>query len=80
MTTIRRFLMTAVALLFGLSVNAQKNEVDGIFYNITSDTTVEVTCDGVSKYSGNITIPQTVRYNEKNYSVTAIGNDAFSLR
>lgn len=69
--------MTAVALLLSFSVNAHGFEVGGIFYNITSETTVEVANDGANKYSGNITIPETVSYDEKSYSVTGIGNDAF---
>ena len=77
MKTIKQILMTAVALLLSLSVNAHGFKVGGIFYNITSETTVEVANDGANKYSGNITIPETVSYDEKSYSVTGIGNDAF---
>lgn len=60
--------------------------VDGIYYKITSSTaplTVAVTFQGGSysavanEYSGEITIPETVSYNEETYSVTSIVNQAF---
>ena len=63
-----------------------------LYYNITSNTepyTVEVTYQtgqivdnnwiGYSTYpTGNLTIPTSVTYNNKIYSVTSIGTDAFS--
>ena len=54
-------------------------KVDGIYYNITSSTapyTVEVT-GGYNQYTGAVTIPKSVTYNGKTYSVTSIGDDAF---
>lgn len=56
-------------------------EVDGICYQITSSTkpyTVAVSDDGSIKYTGSVTIPETVSYNGKVYSVTSIGDFAFS--
>ena len=63
---------------------------NGIYYNITSDNTVEVTClyftviigsDTIlvegDKYSGDVTIPSRVSYNGTLYHVTAIGEGAF---
>ena len=60
-------------------------EVDGIYYNITSDTdkTVEVTCRGFDyynysdRYSGAVTIPESVTYNGNTCSGTCIGDYAF---
>ncbi len=54
-------------------------EVDGIYYSITSSEyprTVAVTSSSYN-YSGSVTIPQTVTYGVKTYSVTSIGNRAF---
>lgn len=53
-------------------------EVDAINYLITSlaDKTVEVTL-GDNKYSGDIVIPETVTYNDTEYSVSEIENYAF---
>ena len=66
-------------------VSAHDFEVGGIYYNITSSTaplTVAVTFEGAyifsyDEYTGNVTIPATVTYNSKTYSVTSIGANAF---
>ena len=52
--------------------------VDNITYEVTGDNTVSVTQKGGGTlYSGNITIPSTVSYENTTYNVTAIGKDAF---
>ena len=53
---------------------AYEFKVDGIYYNITSGNSVEVTS---SSYSGTVVIPSSVEYNEQNYTVTSIGDAAF---
>ena len=52
---------------------------DGIYYNFTGTNTVEVTStiNGHGSYTGPVTIPSSVTYNGKTYSVTAIGDEAF---
>ena len=79
-----RFLLTTIAvLLCSVWTKAHDFEVDGIYYNITSETdlTVEVTYKGTSfssaAYSGIVTVPKSVKYNEEIYSVSRIGNWAF---
>ena len=71
-------LLTALALLPS-SAHGYDFEVDSIFYNITTDTEVEVTY--VSKYngsySGDIVIPETITYHDSTYTVTSIGDYAF---
>ena len=58
-------------------------EVDGIYYTVTSSSyprTVKVTNNGYysGSYTGAITIPETVTYKYETYSVTSIGDYAFS--
>lgn len=79
-----RFLLTTVAvLLCSVWTNAHDFEVDGIYYKVTSegDLTVKVTYMGNSSssavYSGSITIPENVSYNDNEYTVTSIGDKAF---
>ena len=50
-------------------------------YNITSDSTVEVTRDSINYYEEltNIIIPESVTYNGTTYSVTNIDNYAFTV-
>lgn len=64
-----------------------KDDDSGLCFNITSNKepyTVEVTCENggniyINNYSGltTVTIPETVTYDEKTYSVTSIGDMAF---
>ena len=70
---------SAMMLIVGFSANAQSFSVDGISYNITSATEpyeVEVTSGDVI-YSGDVVIPESVTYNDIEYSVLKIGDYAF---
>ena len=81
-----RFFQTIIALLCSVTINAHDFVADGIYYNITSSSksTVEVTyrggywysCD--NEYTGKVVIPETITYRSKTYTVTSIGNCAFS--
>ena len=79
-----RLAAAAVLLLGAASAYAHDFEVNGIYYNINSDrTSVSVTYKGSSyssyanEYSGAVTIPASVTYSGKTYSVTKIGYEAF---
>ena len=82
----KSLVLAVMGLLCCMSVSAEDFEVDGIYYNITSnaDLTVAVTFKGDSynsysnEYSGTVTIPESVAYSGKTYSVTSVGNYAFS--
>ncbi len=83
---ISTFFRTAVLLtaLIGttLTATAYNFEVDGIYYNKNSDgvsvsVTYRTTNTGGS-YSGNVTIPTKVSYNNTSYTVTSIGENAFN--
>jgi len=54
-------------------------EVDGIYYIKTSSNTAEVTYrdDRYNSYSGKVTVPSTVKYDNITYKVTSIGFGAF---
>ncbi|OFX76224.1 MAG: hypothetical protein A2X12_04480 [Bacteroidetes bacterium GWE2_29_8] len=65
--------------LFAINLSALGFTVDGINYNITSASTVEVGTSNTPKYSGSITIPSTVNYNNTTYSITSIGDAAFTM-
>ena len=90
----KKFLVLAIMALGSRSIHAYDFEVDGIYYNITSysDLTVEVTwgnqyvitsVNGNTKaygnrYYGDIIIPKEVSFLGSTYTVTTIGEDAFS--
>ena len=85
MNKIKYLVLAAIGLLCSMSVSAEDFEVDGIYYDIISDTdkTVGVTYRGTdydsysNEYSGDVTIPESVTYNGNTYSVNSIGSSAF---
>lgn len=60
-------------------------EKDGVYYNITSNSTVEVTSETdyygnySDSYEGEVVIPGFVTYGGRTYTVNAIGNNAFKM-
>ena len=80
----RAIVAIAMMLIGWLPSLAHDFEVDGIFYKKTSDKAVAVTYKGYSydsysgEYAGDVVIPSSVDYNGVTYSVTSIGDDAFS--
>lgn len=83
---INYFKMLIVISCLFLSISANAYEYDfeagGIYYTITSETklTVKVTYKHLldeNLYSGNITIPSMVTFENRNYKVTEIGVFAF---
>ena len=73
----KRLLSLLSLLVITLSLFAQEFVVNGIKYQTTSSNTVEVI---QNHYSGDIVIPENVEWNSIIYSVTSIGEDAFSGR
>ena len=77
-----KILLSLVAvLLTALSAQAYDFQSGDLYYNTTSDTTVEVAYQSKSSdnYQGltTATIPETVTYDGTTYSVTSIGESAF---
>ena len=71
------FLTTLIlCVLFSISASANVIYVNGIYYDI-SGTTATVT-SGEKEYSGNIVIPESITFENSIYSVTSIGDKAFS--
>ena len=85
MRKMKSLVLAVMGLLFSMSVSAHNFEVNGIYYNITSqaDKTVAVTYRGSyynsysNEYSGEVKIPESVTYSGDTYSVTSIGGNAF---
>lgn len=77
---ILRNLMLIVVLLTSSQAFAYDFTVDGFYYKILSktDKTVEVSRGyNDSRYTGSITIPSEVTYNNITYIVESIGDEAF---
>ncbi len=74
----KKQLLLFISLLLPLVAMADAVEIDGIYYNLISKAKrAEVTQKPSGKYSGAITIPESVEYDEVTYSVTGIGESAF---
>ncbi len=77
------FLALIAAFLLPSIASAHDFEVDGIYYNITSDSEVAVTFKGnyydsyTNEYTDAVLIPEKVTYSGTEYSVTSIGERAF---
>ena len=69
-------LLLTIALLWSCHLFAYDVEIDGLYYNLLSPNSVEVT-SGNTKPSGYITIPDSIIYNGKIYEVVSVGNNAF---
>lgn len=84
----KKQLLLLVMMLLPIIASAYDAQIDGIYYNF-SEEEATVTYQywgthpkqsgycGRSDYTGNVVIPETVSYNGRTYSVTAISNDAF---
>lgn len=88
-TNFKLYTTTALLSLLTSFANAAKIEVGGIFYNLTGANTAEVTYRGEEEdgwmyfsadnlYTGDVSIPDSFRYEGNTYRVTAIGKDAFA--
>ncbi len=78
----KKLLLLSFTLLFPLMASADivcvLAKINGIYYNLyDKDKTAEVTSYPNFKYSGEVTIPAAVTYNDSQYSVTSIGNQVF---
>lgn len=72
--------LLAIAMLWGSIASwGYTFEVDGIYYNVNAgaEPTVSVT-SGDAAYQGHVSIPESVTYEGITYTVTKIGDNAFS--
>lgn len=73
----KRIFLFIFVLSSTLTVSAYDAKINGIYYNlITKAKQAEVT-SGDTQYTGKVTIPTTIMYNDVTYSVTSIGEYAF---
>lgn len=74
----KKLLLLLANILLPMVASADAVEIDGIYYNLISKGKVaEVTCNP-NDYTGDIVIPEVITYEDIDYSVRSIGNDAFS--
>ena len=79
-TIIRPAFLLILLLFSSFSALAYDCKVDNIYYNLNNDDkTASVTNTTNNKYVGNIIIPESITYSGTTYSVTSIGDFAFSV-
>lgn len=69
-------LLTLVSIL-PLIALADAVEIDGIYYNLIEKGKVAEVTKHPNKYTGDVVIPEKVTYNDVEFSVEGIGNNAF---
>ncbi|MBQ7462108.1 MAG: hypothetical protein IJS63_07610, partial [Bacteroidaceae bacterium] len=78
----KKIITSIMLALLPMLANAYDAYIGGIYYDFSGDEAY-VTYKSMpptsnkEAYSGSITIPDEVIYNDKTYSVTRIGNSAF---
>ena len=73
----KQLLLSLLAILMPMVASADAVEIDGIYYNlITKAKEAEVTRNP-DKYTGSVTIPESITYDGTEYSVTSIGEYSF---
>ena len=76
----KKYFTLILLALLSIVANAYDAYIDGIYYNFSENeatVTYESLRYNVSAYTGFVSIPQSVTYNNKTYRVTSIGYDAF---
>ena len=76
----KKQILFLVLMILPMMTSAQGTvKIDDIYYKLNSaDKTAEVVYQRRHEYSGEVVIPSSVTYNNVDYSVTSIANQAFS--
>ena len=75
----KKQILLFVLMLLPIVACADAVEIDGIYYNLVSKVKSAEVTSNPQKYSGNVNIPEKVKYEGTEYSVTSIGNEAFRV-
>ena len=77
----KKILFLLLVTFLPVTVGAYDAYIDGIYYQLDSEAktaTVTFQSKNYNSYSGNVMIPETIVYDMKRYTVTAIGYNAFN--
>ncbi|MBO7069012.1 MAG: leucine-rich repeat domain-containing protein [Bacteroidaceae bacterium] len=79
--SLKHIILTCICLFAGMNASAYDALINDIYYNFNENeatVTYRSEITGDQCYSGSVVIPSTVTYNGKTYTVTGIGEWAFS--
>lgn len=71
-------ILLCLYLFASINAFAEAVEIDGIYYNLVTKAKQAEVTENPNKYTGTVNIPETVTYNGVTYSVTSIGENAFT--
>ena len=74
----KKLFLSIMLLALPILASAYDCQVDGIYYNLIPKGNLAEVTNGDTYYSGSVTIPEKFTYDGVEYSVTSIGNNAFS--
>lgn len=78
----KKLLITSCLMCFAVLSYAEPVIIDGVYYNLiekTKEAEVTYNPDRTKFYSGDIIIPEKIKYKNTEYEVTIIGDFAFDL-
>ncbi len=73
----KKNLLFLLLAILPMVASADKVEIDGIYYNLVNKAKQAEVTHNSNGYSGEVVIPSSVTYNDVEYSVTSIGEQAF---
>ena len=74
-----RALFLSLTMLLSLPMLAVEVEIDGVNYDFNAETKQAIVkAKSSGKYSGEVVIPESVEHQGTTYSVTSIGDNAFT--
>ena len=73
----KQLLLSLLAILMPMVASADAVEIDGIYYNLISKAKEAEVTRNPDKYTGSVTIPESITYDGTEYSVTSIGEYSF---
>ncbi len=73
----KKHLLILALMLQPLYAQADAVEIDGIYYNLIEKGGIAEVISNPNKYTGDVVIPEMVTYNNVEFSVKGIGNEAF---
>ena len=74
----KKQILLFVLTLLPMLASADNVKIDGIYYNLITKAKQAEVISNPNYYSGEVVIPSSVTYNDVEYSVTTIGEQAFS--
>ena len=72
-------MMVVLGVLLSVHANADENGVliEGVYYNLVTTSKTATVTNGGTAYTGAVTIPATVTWEDITYDVTSISMEAF---